>query len=156
MSRFSSSAKLSVIAFGVMVAGCGDGQQSGFATRLKSLLGGETANPTVVAERDSQQARQNKLNELLKKAEAGDVAAMVELGRTYMAKPWHEVVRSSAYQALPPDEKKVTQQQYFDDVIAPQFSPDKLAASIQSRCRAIHARYGQTWHRRRSGQGRLG
>lgn len=82
MSQFKSGLGLMVIALGMLLVGCGDGKQSDLAARVKVLLGGESANPTAAAP-DPQQARQNKLNDLHKKAEAGDVLAMVELGKAY-------------------------------------------------------------------------
>lgn len=72
-----------VVALSLTFTGCGEGQQSNLATKMKVLLGGQSANPTTTAETDPQKIRQNKLNELHKKAEAGDVLAMVELGHAY-------------------------------------------------------------------------
>jgi TPR repeat protein len=83
MSQFKCSARLSAITLGLLLAGCGDGQQSDLVTKMKVLMGGESAAPATTAEPDPQQARQNKLNELLKKAEVGDVLAMVEVGKAY-------------------------------------------------------------------------
>lgn len=76
-------ARLSAMTLGLLLAGCGDGQPSDWASKLKALMGGQSTRPASATEADSQQARQNKLNELLKKAEAGDVLAMVEVGRAY-------------------------------------------------------------------------
>lgn len=76
------------------VAGCGDGQQSDLATKMKTLLGGQSAPPTKAVEPDLQQIRQNKLNELHKKAEAGDVLAMVELGKAYdLGRNWGKTIQ---------------------------------------------------------------
>jgi TPR repeat protein len=72
-----------VLALLTVLAGCSDAQQSGLVTKLKTLLGSETANSTAAAEPDPLRTRENKLNELRKKAEAGDVSAMVELGHAY-------------------------------------------------------------------------
>jgi len=83
MNQFRRGARLPVITLGFLLAGCGDGQQPDLASKLKSLIGGQGATPAAVTEPDPQQARQNKLNDLLKKAEVGDVLAMVEVGRAY-------------------------------------------------------------------------
>jgi len=37
-----------------------------------------------------------------------------------MAKPWKEVMSSPQYQSLPPDQQAAAQEQYFNDVVAPQ------------------------------------
>ncbi|MDX9994583.1 MAG: tetratricopeptide repeat-containing serine protease family protein [Rhodocyclaceae bacterium] len=83
MNQFRCNARLSAITVGLLLAGCGDGQQSDLATKMKALMGGQSASPPVTTEPDPQQARQSKLNDLLKKAEAGNVLAMVEAGRAY-------------------------------------------------------------------------
>lgn len=83
MNQFRLGARLPVITLGLLLAGCGEGQQSDLASKLKALIGGQGATPAAVTEPDPQQARKNKLNDLLKKAEAGDVLAMVEVGRAY-------------------------------------------------------------------------
>lgn len=94
MRRLIGSARLSVIAIAMMLVGCGDGQPSDLATRIKTLLGGQGANPTTAAVPDPQQIRQNKLNELHKKAEAGDVSAMVELGKAYdLGRNWGKAIQ---------------------------------------------------------------
>ena len=82
MSQFKGGPWLWLATLVMALAGCGDGQQSDLLTKLKALLGGESAKLTAAAP-DPQQARQNELNELQKKAEAGDVLAMVEVGRAY-------------------------------------------------------------------------
>jgi TPR repeat protein len=83
MNQFRRGARLSVITLGLLLAGCGEGQQSDLASKLKALIGGQGATPAAVTEPDPQQARQNKLNDLLKKAEAGDSEAQFELGNEY-------------------------------------------------------------------------
>jgi len=83
MNQFRLGARLPVITLGLLLAGCGEGQQSDLASKLKALIGGQGATPAAVTEPDPQQARKNKLNDLLKKADAGDVLAMVEVGRAY-------------------------------------------------------------------------
>lgn len=94
MNLFRCSARLSVIMLGIMMAGCGNGQQSDLATKMKALMGGQSASLATAAKPDPQQARQNKLNELLKKAEAGDVLAMVELGNAYeLGRNWGKMIQ---------------------------------------------------------------
>jgi len=83
MSQFRCVARLSAMTLGLLLAGCGDGQQSDLASKQKALMGGQGASPASATEADPQQARQNRLNELLKKAEVGDVLAMVEVGKAY-------------------------------------------------------------------------
>jgi TPR repeat protein len=83
MNQFRCGARLSAITLGLLLAGCGDGQQSDLVSKMKVLMGGQSASPATATEPDPQQTRQNKLNDLLKKAEAGDVLAMVEVGRAY-------------------------------------------------------------------------
>jgi hypothetical protein len=93
MSQFRCSARLSVITLGLLLAGCGDGQQSDEVTKMKAQMGGQSAAPVATAEPDAQQARQNKLNEFLKKAERGDVLAMVEVGKAYdLGRNWGKAV----------------------------------------------------------------
>lgn len=91
--RFASADFVVVVALSLFFTGCGDGQQSDLATKMKTLLGGQSASPTTAAP-DPQQIRQNKLNDLLKKAEAGDVLAMVELGKTYdLGRNWGKTIQ---------------------------------------------------------------
>jgi len=80
MNQFRCGAKLSAITLGLLLVGCGDGQQSDLVSKMKALMGGQSASPAAATEPDPQQARQSKLNALLKKAEAGDALAMVEVG----------------------------------------------------------------------------
>lgn len=83
MRQFRCGARLSTITLGLLLAGCGDSQQSNLASKMRALMGGQSASPAAATEPDPQQARQIKLNELLKKVEAGDALAMVEVGRAY-------------------------------------------------------------------------
>lgn len=48
-----------------------------------------------------------------------------------MAKAWKEVIASPQYQALPPDQKAAAQNQYFNDVVAPQAGAQADAARQQ-------------------------
>lgn len=45
-----------------------------------------------------------------------------------MAKPWKEVIASPQYQQLPPDQQAAAQEQYFNDVVAPQAGDQAPAA----------------------------
>ncbi|MHB1358118.1 MAG: trypsin-like peptidase domain-containing protein [Rhodocyclaceae bacterium] len=83
MNQFRFDARLSAITLGLLLAGCGDGQQSDLASKMKALMSGQSASSPAATESDPQQARQSKLSDLLKKAEAGDVLAMVEVGMAY-------------------------------------------------------------------------
>jgi uncharacterized protein len=94
MDQFWCSARLSVITLGLLIAGCGDGQQSDSATKMKAPMGDRSTLPTHTAEPDPHQPRQNKVNEMLKKAEAGDVVAMVELGKAYdLGRNWGKTIQ---------------------------------------------------------------
>lgn len=46
-----------------------------------------------------------------------------------MPKKWSEVVANPEYQALPDDQKEVARAQYFQEVVAPQVSPDQVQAA---------------------------
>jgi len=46
-----------------------------------------------------------------------------------MAKKWSEVVANPQYQALPDDQKEAARAQYFQEVVAPQVSPDQVQAA---------------------------
>lgn len=83
MRQFRYGARLSTITLGLLLVGCGEGQQSDLASKMKALMGGQSASPAAVTEPGPQHTRQNKLNELLRKAEVGDALAMVEVGRAY-------------------------------------------------------------------------
>lgn len=48
-----------------------------------------------------------------------------------MAKAWKEVVASPQYQALPPDQQAAAQEQYFNEVVAPQAGDQAEAARQQ-------------------------
>lgn len=48
-----------------------------------------------------------------------------------MAKAWKEVIASPQYQALSPDQKAAAQNQYFDEVVAPQAGPQADTARQQ-------------------------
>lgn len=48
-----------------------------------------------------------------------------------MAKAWKEVIASPRYQALSPDQKAAAQNQYFDEVVAPQAGPQADTARQQ-------------------------
>lgn len=45
-----------------------------------------------------------------------------------MAKPWKDVIASPQYQQLPPDQQAAAQEQYFNDVVAPQAGDQAPAA----------------------------
>lgn len=94
MGQFRCRVGLSAITVGLLITGCGDGQQSDLATKMKAPMGGQSTIPATTAEPDPRQARQNKLNEVLKKAEAGDVLAMVELGKAYdLGRNWGKTIQ---------------------------------------------------------------
>jgi uncharacterized protein len=76
MSQFRLSMRLSAITLGLLLAGCGEGEQANLTSKVKALTGGQDASPAATQEPDSQQTKQSKLNESLKKAEAGDVQAI--------------------------------------------------------------------------------
>lgn len=46
-----------------------------------------------------------------------------------MAKKWAEVVKNPAYQKLSPESKEAARNQYFDEVVVPQISPDQIDAA---------------------------
>lgn len=46
-----------------------------------------------------------------------------------MPKKWSEVVANPEYQALPDDQKEAARAQYFQEVVAPQVSPDQVQAA---------------------------
>lgn len=48
-----------------------------------------------------------------------------------MAKPWKEVMSSAQYQSLPPDQQAAAQEQYFNEVVAPQAGDQADAARQQ-------------------------
>lgn len=48
-----------------------------------------------------------------------------------MAKPWKEVMSSPQYQSLPPDQQAAAQEQYFNEVVAPQAGDQADAARQQ-------------------------
>lgn len=48
-----------------------------------------------------------------------------------MAKPWKEVMSSTQYQSLPPDQQAAAQEQYFNEVVAPQAGDQADAARQQ-------------------------
>ena len=81
--RLASADFLVVFVLSMILAGCGDGQHSDWVSKLKALTGGQGASPTVATEPDPEQARQKEMDELQKKAEAGDALAMVELGKAF-------------------------------------------------------------------------
>ncbi len=100
MSQVRCLARLSAITLGLLLAGCGDSQQSDWVAKMKALMGGQGAAPATVAEPDpqqapkggnffdqfdtpSQQALQKVLDELRKNAEAGDADSQYKLGRRY-------------------------------------------------------------------------
>ncbi|MBP8168320.1 MAG: SEL1-like repeat protein [Azonexus sp.] len=67
----------------MLLVGCGDGKQFDLASKNNALMGGHSGSPATATEPNPQQVRQNRLNDLLKKAEAGAVLAMVEVGQAF-------------------------------------------------------------------------
>lgn len=83
MSQFRCSARLSAITLGLLLADCGDGQQSDLVSKMKALMGGQYASPPAATETDPQQARQKEMDELRKNADAGDAESQYMIGLRY-------------------------------------------------------------------------
>lgn len=58
-----------------------------------------------------------------------------------MAKAWKDVIASQQYQALEPEQKAQAQEQYFNEVVAPQAGDQaeqaKQASMLRIRCRQL-------------------
>lgn len=76
------------------MVGCGEGQQANSALKIKIPTGDQNTSPADATKLDTQQSRQGKLNDLLKKAEAGDVLATLEIGKAYdQGKEWGSLIQ---------------------------------------------------------------
>lgn len=64
MRQFRCGARLSTITLGLLLAGCGDGQRSEFANKLRALTGGKTSNVGDSAEAAKPDSTKKRLEEV--------------------------------------------------------------------------------------------